>query len=205
MIISIVSHKGGVGKTTTAVHLSSWLAEQEGGSSLLIDGDPNQSALGWNQRGEGLPTEVMSERQAALDGAKSFKHRVLDTQARPTAEDFEVLAQISDLILIPVTPEALPLDALGMTLQKFKKHGVADRVWILLTIVPPFPNRDGEVARAELQSAGLQVFDTEIPRAVAIARAPASGCLVRDLKDEPRAEELWELYCHLGQEVTDHA
>lgn len=204
MIISIVSHKGGVGKTTTAIHLSSWLAEKEG-SSLLIDGDPNQSALGWSQRGDGLPTGVMSERQAALDGAKNFKHRVLDTQARPSEEDFEVLAQISDLILIPVTPEALPLDALGMTIQKFQKHGMADRVRILLTIVPPFPNRDGEVARAELTSAGLQVFDTEIPRAVAVARAPASGCLVRDLKDEPRAQELWKLYCHLGKEVLSHA
>lgn len=204
MIISIVSHKGGVGKTTTAIHLSSWLAEKEG-SSLLIDGDPNQSALGWSQRGDGLPTGVMSERQAALDGAKNFKHRVLDTQARPSEEDFEVLAQISDLILIPVTPEALPLDALGMTIQKFQKHGKADRVRILLTIVPPFPNRDGEVARAELKSAGLQVFDTEIPRAVAVARAPASGCLVRDLKDEPRAQELWKLYCHLGKEVLSHA
>ena len=38
MIYAVVNTKGGVGKTTTAVHLATMLARTE--RTLLIDGDP---------------------------------------------------------------------------------------------------------------------------------------------------------------------
>lgn len=41
MIYAVVNTKGGVGKTTTAVHLAGMLAHS--GSTLLIDGDPQAS------------------------------------------------------------------------------------------------------------------------------------------------------------------
>lgn len=42
-IVSILNHKGGVGKTTSAVNISACIGE-EGGSVLLIDMDPQGSA-----------------------------------------------------------------------------------------------------------------------------------------------------------------
>jgi chromosome partitioning protein len=48
MIITIASFKGGVAKTTTAVHLAAYL--QDRSPTLLIDGDPNRSATGWSRR-----------------------------------------------------------------------------------------------------------------------------------------------------------
>src|SRR3954454_11050978 len=111
MILTVASFKGGVGKTTSAVHLATFLNEQA--PTLLIDGDPNRSASGWSKRGA-LPFKVIDERQAAKY-AKNYQHIIIDTQARPEQEDLEALVEGCDLLVLPTTPDALSLDALMQT------------------------------------------------------------------------------------------
>lgn len=89
MIITVTSFKGGVGKTTTAVHLSCYLHEQKK-SVLLIDGDPNRSCLAWSRRGL-LPFPVVDERAAPKHIGK-YDHLVIDTAARPGQEELGALA-----------------------------------------------------------------------------------------------------------------
>ena len=67
MLITVAGFKGGVGKTTSAVHLACYLAKK--GSTLLVDGDPNRSATGWSKRGQ-LPFKVVDLIQAALHSPK---------------------------------------------------------------------------------------------------------------------------------------
>src|SRR5688572_12209066 len=101
MIISIAGFKGGVGKTTTAVHFAAYL--QQSAPTLLIDGDPNRSATTWARQGK-LPFKVIDERAAARY-AREYEHLVFDLKARPDEEDLKALVEGCDLLIIPSKPD----------------------------------------------------------------------------------------------------
>jgi chromosome partitioning protein len=198
MILTVASYKGGVGKTTTAVHLAAYL--KRSGSVVLIDGDPNRSATGWAKRGK-LSFPVVDVDSPEADRAKqNFQHIVFDTQARPSQEDLQALADGCGLLVIPTTADALALDALMLTVDALRSLPTA-RYRVLLTMLPPKPSRDGEEARAMLEQAGLPRFAIGIRRAVAFQRAALVGVLVRDVAD-PRAASCWADYCEVGRELT---
>lgn len=195
MIITVASFKGGVAKTTTAIHLATYL--QTKGETLLIDGDPNRSASGWSERGD-LPFKVIDERQAAKF-APQYKHIVIDTQARPEKKDLEALVEGCDLLVLPTTPDALSLDALLKTVDTLKTLG-ADQFRILITRVPPKPRRDGEEARKMLMDAELPLFKTSIREAVALQKAALAGVPVYRVQDT-RAKMAWRDYENAGKEL----
>ena len=89
MIYAVVNTKGGVGKTTTAVHLATMLARTE--RTLLIDGDPQASAASWAAWGreanrEPSPTTTCLAGKAILAEGKTlsvnFAHTVVDAGGR---------------------------------------------------------------------------------------------------------------------------
>src|SRR3954469_2460170 len=165
MIITVASFKGGVGKTTTAVHLAAFLQQQK--DTLLIDGDPNRSSTGWAKRGK-LPFRVVDERQAARF-SRDYENIVIDTAARPSQEDLEALAEGCDLLIIPSTPDAMSLDALTLTVHA-PQNLAQNRTRILLTMIPPKPSRDGEEAREMLEESKLPLFACGIRRVVAFQK-----------------------------------
>ena len=98
-----------------------------------------------------------------------YEHVVVDTQARPDDSDMKVLAGSCDLLVLPCTPDAISLQVLDDTVRTLKKIG-AENYRILLTIIPPRPNRDGDEARQYLANAGLPLFSGGIRRLVAFQR-----------------------------------
>lgn len=196
MIITVASFKGGVAKTTSAVHLAAYLKAQ--GSVILIDGDPNRSATGWAKRGR-LPFEVVDERQAPYRLVNHKPdHIVIDTQARPSEEDLQNLVR-GDLLILPTTPDALALDALFQTLLVLKKLD-ATKFRILLTVVPPKPRKTGERAKEALESQGLPLFKHWIRRFACYETAALEGCPVYEVKDR-NAGIAWKDYQQVCKEL----
>ncbi len=195
MIITVAAYKGGVGKTTTAVHLAAYL--QRKAPTLLIDGDANRSAVAWSRNGH-LPFKVVAERQAARL-AREYEHVVIDTEAGVDQDDLSDLVAGGDRLVIPSTPDALSLDALMQTVSALRKLG-AEHYQVLLTIVPPAPSRDGEDARAHLLEQGIPLFTAAIPRLVVFSKAALAGQVVSNFNDE-RAQRAWGAYEAVGKEI----
>src|SRR5690242_17297296 len=118
MIIAVLNQKGGVGKTTIATHLAGAFA-REGGEVIIIDADPQGSALDWSQRRKeatyprlfgvvGLPRETLHLEAPAI--ARSTDLVVIDGPPRVTALARSALLA-ADLVLVPVQPS--PYDIWG--------------------------------------------------------------------------------------------
>lgn len=195
MLITVAGFKGGVGKTTTAVHLACYFAQK--GTTLLVDGDPNRSATGWSKRGQ-LPFKVVDLMQAALYSPK-FEHIIIDTAARPNSEDLEALADGCNLLVLPTTPDALAIDALMQTVDLLQSLG-SDRYKILLTMIHPKPVKMAEQARAALSDAELPLFKSNIRRLICYEKASLEGVPVYDVKDR-MAKSAWEDYLTVGKEI----
>jgi chromosome partitioning protein len=196
MIITVASFKGGVGKTTTAVHLAAYFQRLD--KTVLIDGDPNRSSTAWAARGS-LPFDVADEAMTAKV-ARAYEHLIFDTAARPDPEVLKVLADGCDVLVIPTTADGLSFDALMLTVEALRKIE-ARRYRILLTMTPPKPARDGEIAQEALLAQELPVFGSTIRHLKAFKTAGTQGILVSDVKD-PRAHFGWEDYESIGVELA---
>jgi chromosome partitioning protein len=193
MIISVVSLKGGVGKTTTAIHLAAYLQHQA--STLLIDADPNRAAIAWSKRGH-LPFEVVDESRSP---ATPSDHVVIDAPARLIPEELTVLAESCDLIVLPTTIDVMALDVLVLLLEQLSAISVS-HYRVLLTFIPSRPSRDVDQVRSLLASSEVPLFQTGIRGLAAFQKAAQAGQLVSDVKD-PRAPDGWQDYQQVGQEL----
>jgi chromosome partitioning protein len=200
MIITITSYKGGVGKTTSAIHIAAYL--QRLAPTLLVDGDAIRSASKWAQRGGegGLPFKVVSHAQM-VSHIRDYQHIVIDTEGNPSDDDFKDLANNCDLLVIPAVPESVATDGLTHTLAKLRSLGNT-RHKVLLTMVPPKPRTDGQQLREMLRAEGIPVFGSEIPRLAAYEKAATYGVPVYSVKDDRNAARAWEVYEAAGREIV---
>ena len=192
MLVSIASFKGGVGKTTTAVHLSAYF--QKKGKTVLVDGDPNRSALAWSERGN-FPFQVIDESELAAR-AGEFSNIIIDTPARPSAEELKTLSEESDLLLIPTKPDALSLDALLKIVASLQSFD-AQNYKVLLTLVPPRSNAARD-AKAMLDEIEVPYCKTEIHRRVICEKAALQGKTVDNLRE---GQVAWKEFITLGKEI----
>lgn len=200
MIISMAALKGGVAKTTSAVHLAEYL--QTKGSTLLVDADGNQTALKWAAQ------EKLTFKTVSLDAfpkyAGKYKHTIIDTQARPSANQLADISEGCDLLILPSSPNFADVDAVletGAILSNAQA-----RFKVLFTLVEPGrrgkPNAELVNAQEVLGEEGIPFFRAFIPRLRCVARSVQEGVTVRIYPDL-LAKKAWRAYQALGREVLD--
>ncbi|NEQ29612.1 MAG: ParA family protein [Leptolyngbya sp. SIO4C5] len=188
MIISLTQYKGGVGKTTSAICLATLLSREA--STLLIDSDPNRSATLWARKGN-LPFQVCSDSEAPkLLMSGQYRHTVIDTPARPAADDIKAIAKGADLLILPTTPDPLSLSALVQIASELPKDA---NYRCLVTLSPPAPQTDGADAIAALKRHGLPVFERPIRRYKAYIKAADLGVVVEKAPGGGVAWRDWEI------------
>ncbi|MGB5963578.1 MAG: ParA family protein [Coleofasciculaceae cyanobacterium] len=193
-IITVTGYKGGVAKSNTAIHIATFFSDY--GETILIDGDPNRTALSWSHRGK-LPFVVADERQAMkLIAGNEFV--VIDTPARPHSDDLKELAKGCDLLILPTTPDIVSLEPM---LQTARDLGDAN-YRALIAIVPPAPSKEGAAMRSDLIDNGVPVFKTMIRRSAGFQKAAFEGVAIRDISDS-RARVAWRDYQELGKEIME--
>lgn len=107
-IIAILNQKGGCGKTTIAINLTHAF-QNKGYKALLIDSDPQGSALDWNAENEGSVIPVLGMTKAAslandINRIKDGYGFIVIDGTHSIAELISASIKIADFILIPVIP-----------------------------------------------------------------------------------------------------
>ncbi len=181
-IVVVANQKGGCGKTTTAIHLAAALQEL-GGDAILIDADPQQSAMKWREsakEGTGLFNVVSVQRPILHEQcpslAEKYQHVIVDCP--PGLEDMTRSAlMVADLAIVPLQPS--PLDIWSGTeivalIKKAQMLNEGLQARFLITRKNP-TTKLGMDAQQAVAGYGLGVFKTAICQRVAMAECMIEG------------------------------
>jgi chromosome partitioning protein len=209
MIIVVANTKGGVGKSTLAVHLASWLSEQ-GHSVTLADCDTQQSSSEWVR--EALPAvkavrlagpdEILNE-MAGLASECDFL--VADGPGSNT-ETSRALLLLGDLAVVPCKASMLEVRALAKATETLRqaqdiRGGKPSAVIVLSMVGKNYRlTQDMKDAAASLQ---LPLAKTALILRQIYADAPGQGAVVWQLGN--RAKEATGEIDQLFRELLPHA
>lgn len=209
---AIVNTKGGVGKTTNALHLACELARR--GPTLLVDGDPQGSCATWaawrrdastENRSLPSPTTIVLRGKAVLDEGRAiganYRHIVVDAGGRDNSSLRNALL-LANVAIVPLG--ASYLDAAAMTdiielLETARDYNPGLEVKALLTRIDPKTKQDGKEYKALvefLEEQKFSVLESTVCERIAFRRAVGAGLTVEEVEtpDEKAVHEMKMFY-----------
>lgn len=181
MIIGVLNQKGGVGKTTLSVNIAAALA-RTGKRVLLIDADPQGSALDWAAAREGDPLFAVVglpkpsiHKELALVG-EGYDVVVIDGPPRVTDLARSAI-MASDIVLIPVQPSPYDIWAADEVVKLIQEASVfKENLKSVFVINRKIANTAiGRDVREALEAYDLPTLEASIVQRVAFAEAAAVG------------------------------
>lgn len=205
MIIAVANSKGGVGKSTLAVHLAAWLHDL-GHRVVLADCDTQASSSEW--AAEAIPNVTavhFTDPDTILDElpvlARDFDFVVADGPGSNT-ETSRALLLRADLAIFPCKASLLEARALAQATALLRqaqdiRSGVPDGVVVLSMVGKQYRlTQDMKDAAAAL---GLRLEPQALTLRQIYADAPGQGAVVWRMGTRGRdaAEEILGLFAHL--------
>lgn len=174
--ISLISQKGGVGKTTLTINLA--VAAAEAGAGVVIaDTDPQQSAFNWfearrAERPAPYVSAVFPEALAAfMETARNASADFLFIDSSPNStEDSLTIADCADLLVIPCGPSFVDLRALKRTQNVVRLAGKP--ALAVLNLCPAYGDEPRQ-AKEALATLGFAVASSHLGARAAARRAYA--------------------------------
>ena len=179
--VSLVSQKGGSGKTTLAVHLAAE-GPARGLRTLLIDLDPQASAGRWADRRGDRPPDVASEQparlEAALTAAEAQGYDLVLIDTAPHADQAALrAARVAALVLVPCRPSILDLEAVEATLDLCQ---LARKEALVVLNAAPIRSRVVDDALEAIRRLGGKVAQAIVRERVAFRHALVDGRVAQE-------------------------